>query len=167
MREFSPRRVRNIFICIDVAFCASSKITAELESVLPRMNARGAITALVSGGFTFFTERVAEEAGFLHHQANVLLQDSGLLTGNVASPVLGRAAKRSALGKYVDMGESSAADVLAVGDGANDSDMVTVAGLGVAYHAKPALKRVADAVIDHSDLTALLALQGIDPVDWA
>lgn len=130
------------------------------------MAALGAETALVSGGFDFFTERVAAEAGFARHQANRLDVAEGRLTGRVAHPILGRAAKRAAL-ETIAAGAGIARDAtLAVGDGANDLDMVTAAGLGVAYRAKPALAAAADARIDHSDLTALLALQGIPETEW-
>ncbi|TPE50836.1 phosphoserine phosphatase SerB [Amaricoccus solimangrovi] len=128
------------------------------------MAALGAETALVSGGFTFFSERVARAAGFAYNQANTLLTEDGVLTGEVADPILGREAKRAALARLsADFGPEGA---IAVGDGANDLDMVTAAGLGVAYRAKPALAEAADARIEHSDLTALLALQGIPETEW-
>jgi phosphoserine phosphatase len=130
------------------------------------MAALGAETALVSGGFDFFTSRVAAEAGFAHHQANRLEDRDGRLTGKVARPILGAAAKRAALDDLAERGGFDASDVVAVGDGANDLDMVAAAGLGVAYHAKPALFAAADAVLDHSDLTAILALQGVAESDW-
>ncbi len=128
------------------------------------MAALGAETALVSGGFDFFTERVAAAAGFARHQANRLGVEGGRLTGAVARPILGRAAKRAALDALsAAFGRDGA---VAVGDGANDLDMIAAAGLGVAYRAKPALAAAADARLDHSDLTAILALQGIPAADW-
>jgi len=131
------------------------------------MAALGAETALVSGGFDFFTARVAAEAGFARHQANRLDMAEGRLTGTVAQPILGRAAKRAALDAIAaEIGITPDA-VLAVGDGANDLDMIAAAGLGVAWRAKPALAAAADARIEHSDLTALLALQGIAEPEWA
>ncbi len=130
------------------------------------MAALGAETALVSGGFSFFTERVAAAAGFARQQANRLEVAHGRLTGAVARPILGRAAKRAALDALTaELGLAPEAAV-AVGDGANDLDMVCAAGLGVAYHAKPALAEAADARLEHSDLTAILALQGIAERDW-
>jgi phosphoserine phosphatase len=124
------------------------------------MAVNGAHTALVSGGFTFFTERVAAAAGFAEHRANHLLFKNRALSGAVAEPILGRAAKLEALTQIArDLGVGADA-ALAVGDGANDISMVEAAGLGVAYHAKPALEDKANAVIKHSDLTALLHLQG-------
>lgn len=126
----------------------------------------GADTALVSGGFEFFTERVAAAAGFGRHRANRLLVAEGRLTGTVADPILGRAAKLEALRAITGTGGYGPEAVLAVGDGANDLDMVVAAGLGVAYHAKPALKVAAGAALDWSDLTALLALQGVPETEW-
>jgi phosphoserine phosphatase len=130
------------------------------------MAALGAETALVSGGFSFFSERVAHEAGFARHQANRLEAKDGVLTGEVARPILGRAAKLAALRAIATEAGVAPEAVLAVGDGANDADMVQAAGLGVAYHAKPALAELADARLARSDLTALLALQGIGEDEW-
>ena len=136
------------------------------RTLVRTMAALGAETALVSGGFTFFTERVAAEAGFARHQANTLLVADGVLTGEVARPILGREAKLAALRELAAAAGIGAAEALAVGDGANDRDMVEAAGLGVAYRAKPALAAVADARLERSDLTALLALQGIPASEW-
>lgn len=128
-----------------------------------RMNRTGGRTALVSGGFTFFTERVAAEAGFASHQANQLEIVDGQLTGKVLRPILGRAAKLEALNLICAEVETTPAQVVAIGDGANDLDMIRAAGLGVAFQAKPALKAEADAILDYSDLSAVLALQGLAP----
>ncbi len=136
------------------------------RTLVRTMAGLGAETALVSGGFTFFTERVAEAAGFARNQANILLTSEGRLTGEVADPILGRAAKLAALRVLTGELGVGPGDVVAVGDGANDLDMVTAAGLGVAYHAKPALAEAAGARLDHSDLTAILALQGIAEDEW-
>ena len=136
------------------------------RTLVRTMAALGAETALVSGGFTFFSRRVAAAAGFARHQANVLEARDGVLTGTVARPILGREAKVAALRAIAAQAGIAAAEVLAVGDGANDAAMVAAAGLGVAYRAKPALAAVADAVLDRSDLTALLALQGIAEAEW-
>jgi phosphoserine phosphatase len=134
------------------------------RTLVRTMNTLGAETALISGGFTFFTERVARAAGFAHNQANTLLAEDGALTGEVADPILGREAKHAALLRL--SGDFGPEGAIAVGDGANDLDMVAAAGIGVAYRAKPALAEAADARIEHSDLTALLALQGIPESDW-
>jgi phosphoserine phosphatase len=124
------------------------------------MRAHGARTLLVSGGFTYFTTRVAADAGFESNQGNRLLDDGAVLTGMVGDPILGREAKLVALEDAVARFALSPADALAVGDGANDLDMIGRAGLGVAYHAKPVVAQAAGAQITHGDLTALLYLQG-------
>ncbi len=130
------------------------------------MAARGAATALVSGGFTFFTERVAAAAGFAEHHANVLETADGRLTGRVVPPILGREAKAERLRALCASRGLAASAALAVGDGANDLAMVRAAGLGAAYRAKPALAAEADALIERSDLTALLHLQGVAREAW-
>ncbi|HUD52940.1 MAG TPA: phosphoserine phosphatase SerB [Parvibaculum sp.] len=124
------------------------------------MRAHGAACALVSGGFTFFTERVAHAVGFNTNQANRLVFIDGKLSGGIAEPILGREAKIEALVHL--RGELGLAkhQTMAVGDGANDLGMIEEAGLGVAFHAKPVVAEAADARIDHGDLTALLYLQG-------
>jgi phosphoserine phosphatase len=124
------------------------------------MRAHGAHTLLVSGGFTYFTTRVAEDAGFEEQQGNRLLDDGKALTGKVAEPILGREAKLRALEEGVARFGLALSDTLAVGDGANDLDMIKRAGLGVAYHAKPVVAAAAGTSIAHGDLTALLYLQG-------
>lgn len=128
--------------------------------LLATMRANGAHTMLVSGGFTYFTGRVAEEAGFETHQGNTLLDDGKSLTGKVGEPILGREAKLKALEDGMAEFGLDASQTLAVGDGANDLDMIRRAGLGVAYRAKPVVADAAGAAISHGDLTALLYLQG-------
>ncbi|MBI3678394.1 MAG: phosphoserine phosphatase SerB [Proteobacteria bacterium] len=130
------------------------------KALVATMKKHGARTMLVSGGFTYFTERVAKEAGFDEHQANMLLDDGAALTGFVREPVLGREAKLKALESAVAALGLNFDDVLCVGDGANDLAMIERAGLGVAYRAKPIVAEAAGARIDHGDLTALLYLQG-------
>jgi phosphoserine phosphatase len=130
------------------------------KALVATMKAHGARTLLVSGGFTFFTSRVAEAAGFDDHQSNVLIDDGKALTGDVGEPILGREAKLAALENAVAKLGIGFSDALAVGDGANDLTMIQRAGLGVAYHAKPVVAAAAGASIAHSDLTALLYLQG-------
>jgi phosphoserine phosphatase len=130
------------------------------KALVATMKAHGVRTLLVSGGFTYFTERVAAEVGFDEHQANILLDDGHLLTGTVQEPILGRQAKLVALETEVKRLAIEVTDVLAVGDGANDLDMIDRAGLGVAYHAKPVVADAAGACIAHGDLKALLYLQG-------
>lgn len=151
---------------LDACFAERVRLNPGARVLVQTMTALGADTALVSGGFEFFTGRVAAAAGFARNQANRLLAEDGRLTGKVGDPILGRAAKLAALQAIAAAGGYGPGDALAVGDGANDLDMVVAAGLGVAYHAKPALKAAADATLDHSDLTALLALQGIPEAEW-
>ena len=130
------------------------------RTLVMTMRAHGAHTLLVSGGFTYFTSRVAKAAGFEEEQANVLMDDGVVLTGRVKDPILGREAKLAALERTVARLRLAPSDALAVGDGANDLAMIGRAGLGVAYHAKPVVAAAAGARIDHGDLTALLYLQG-------
>lgn len=137
------------------------------RTLVQTMNRLGATTALVSGGFTFFTERVAARTGFQHHRANRLEAANGALTGRVLDPILGREAKREALEAFAAELGAPPEEAITVGDGANDLDMVRRSGLGVAYRAKPALAAEADARLDHSDLTALLHLQGVRAEDFA
>ena len=130
------------------------------KELVATMKAHGAHTLLVSSGFTYFSARVAEAAGFDDHQSNVLLDDGEALTGAAREPIVGREAKLIRLEAEIARLGIGAADVLAVGDGANDLAMIRKAGLGVAYHAKPVVAAAADASIAHNDLTVLLYLQG-------
>jgi phosphoserine phosphatase len=130
------------------------------KSLLATMRANGAHTMLVSGGFGYFTQRVAQAAGFHAERGNTLLDDGERLTGEVAAPILGREAKLQALEEAVATLKIGFEETLAVGDGANDLAMIKKAGLGVAYHAKPVVAEAAGAAINNNDLTALLYLQG-------
>lgn len=129
-------------------------------TLVKTMAANGARCALVSGGFTFFTSRVAKEAGFHTNRANVLLDDGKALTGEVKEPILGRAAKLEALREEAAKLKITENDALAIGDGANDLDMIKAAGLGIAYRAKPLVAAEADAKIDCMSLEAALFFQG-------
>jgi phosphoserine phosphatase len=129
-------------------------------ALVATMRAHGATTALVSGGFTFFTEPVAAGLGFDEHHGNRLEIADGKLTGGLIDPILGRHEKAGHLEQLARQRGLALADALAVGDGANDVEMIAKAGLGVAYRGKPLLEGVADAAIRHADLTALLFLQG-------
>ncbi|MDH2382463.1 phosphoserine phosphatase SerB [Bradyrhizobium sp. CER78] len=124
------------------------------------MRAQGAYTCLISGGFTLFTKVVAEKVGFQENRANQLQVENGELTGEVIEPILGRATKLATLVELTESFDLDDIDTLVVGDGANDLGMIQAAGLGVAYHAKPAVAAAAAARIDHGDLTALLYAQG-------
>jgi len=136
-------------------------------TLLSTMKAHGAHTALVSGGFTAFTSAVAAQLGFDEHHANTLLTEDGVLTGDVARPILGREAKVEALRSITAARGLTPADVLAVGDGANDLGMLQLAGTGVALHAKPNVQAQARHRINHGDLTALLFLQGYSKAEFA
>jgi phosphoserine phosphatase len=145
-----------------VADVIASRITLASggKTLVATMRANGAWTALVSGGFTAFTGPVAAMLGFDENMANVLHEADGKLAGTVAEPILGRAAKAEALKAISARLGITPEDAIAVGDGANDLDMLTLAGTGVALHAKPAVAAEARVRIDHGDLTALLYLQG-------
>jgi len=130
------------------------------RALVATMRANGAYTALVSGGFTWFTEAVAAHIGFDAHQGNRLEIVDGALTGQLHEPVINRGGKRRALKAIAKERDIALAESLAVGDGANDLDMLADAGLGVAFRAKPLVAASAPARIDHGDLTALLYLQG-------
>ncbi|GLS41454.1 phosphoserine phosphatase SerB [Mesorhizobium tianshanense] len=130
------------------------------RALVQTMRTNGAWTALVSGGFDVFTSRIAAMVGFQENRANRLIEQDGRFTGLVAEPILGRAAKADALLEISARLGLATADAIAVGDGANDLDMIRLAGTGVALHAKPAVAAEARFRIDHGDLTALLYLQG-------
>lgn len=128
--------------------------------LLATMKANSAHAALVSGGFTAFTSAIAGTLGFDENRANILLIADGKLTGQVAEPILGRAAKVAALEEISARLGISVADAMAVGDGANDLGMLGLAGAGVALHAKPSVAAQCELRVNHGDLTALLYMQG-------
>src|SRR6202140_1399611 len=130
------------------------------RELVATMRAHGAYTCLISGGFTLFTSAVAATIGFQENRANELKVEDGKLTGEVREPILGRAAKLATLIELRESFDLDNIDTLVVGDGANDLGMIENAGLGVAYHAKPAVAAAAAARIDNGDLTALLYAQG-------
>lgn len=145
---------------VDEVLKSRITLTPGAVELVRTMRAHGAYTCLVSGGFTLFTKRVAELIGFQENRANELLTEDGKLNGQVAEPILGREAKLATL---IDLRESfdlDNLDTMVVGDGANDLAMIEQAGVGVAYHAKPAVAAAAGVRIDHGDLTALLYMQG-------
>ena len=131
------------------------------------LRAKGVRCVLVSGGFTFFTARVAEAAGFQADRANRFVEDGDVLAGEVIDPILGREAKLAALREEAAGLGLDPAAAIAIGDGANDLAMIEAAGLGVAYRAKPVVAAQADARIDHADLTAVLYFQGYAFEDFA
>ncbi len=139
---------------------ARTRLTQGARELVATMRAHNATTALVSGGFSFFTGRVAAMLGFDHHRANVLLDDGAQLTGAVGEPILDRDAKLATLRELAAARGLRMVATLAVGDGANDLAMIQEAGLGVAFHAKPIVARAARARVDHAGLRALLFAQG-------
>lgn len=130
------------------------------QQLVQTMKASGAFAALVSGGFTFFTERVARAIGFDDTRANILETEDNALTGRVKEPICGAQAKLEALNEYCAMRGLTKQQVLAVGDGANDIPMLKAAGLGVAYHAKPKTAAATHAAVRNGDLSTLLYFQG-------
>jgi phosphoserine phosphatase len=130
------------------------------QELLATMKAHGAYAALVSGGFTAFTEAVAATLGFDENRANTLLHENGKLTGKVKMPILGREAKVEAIRNVTHKMGLAVDDVIAVGDGANDLGMLGLAGTGVALHAKPIVAAECDVRLNFADLTGLLYVQG-------
>ncbi len=141
------------------------RLTPGAMELVATMRAHGALAALVSGGFTFFTGRVAAQVGFDLHRSNELLHAEGKLLGTVGEPILDRTAKLDALRDLAAERGVQLKATLAVGDGANDLDMLREAGLGVAFHAKPIVAAEAKARVDHADLRALLFAQGYRAAD--
>ncbi|KIN65883.1 Phosphoserine phosphatase [Sulfitobacter noctilucae] len=137
------------------------------RALLATMKAQGGHAALVSGGFTAFTEKVAETLGFDENRANTLIAEGGVLTGEVGQPILGKQAKVDALEQITARLGITEDDVIAVGDGANDLGMLGRAGLGIALHAKPPVAAECDLRVNFGDLTALLYIQGYARVDFA
>jgi phosphoserine phosphatase len=130
------------------------------KELMATMKRDGAFCVLVSGGFTYFTEHVSEALGFDEHRGNVLDVEAGVLTGEAVEPILGKEAKVHTLETLAASQSINMLRTLALGDGANDLPMLQKAGLGIAYHAKPAVQKAARAKINHCDLTAVLYAQG-------
>ncbi len=165
--DFEPALIERVALLKGLPLDSVDRLSRERITDMPgghtliaTMRAHGAYTALVSGGFTLFTAAVARRIGFDEHRANSLGVEDGALSGTVERPILGREAKRDTLIELRMAHGLGARDTLAVGDGANDLAMLSEAGLGVAFRAKPAVAEAADARIDYGDLTALLYLQG-------
>jgi phosphoserine phosphatase len=145
---------------VDEVLKTRIKPTPGGRELVMTMRAHGAYTCLISGGFTLFTNAVAAMIGFQENRANELIVRDGKFTGEVREPILGRAAKLQTLIDLTESFDLDDIDTMVAGDGANDLGMIQNAGLGVAYHAKPAVAAAAAARIDHGDLTALLYAQG-------
>ncbi len=142
--------------------CYNERVEATpgARALVQTMAANGAYTQLVSGGFTFFTEKVASYLGFHGHKANILSIASGQLTGTILGPVVSADTKRRTLLNLARQRSLDIAETIAVGDGANDIPMLQTAGLGVAYYAKPKTEQAATVAIRHTDLRTLLFIQG-------
>ena len=143
------------------------RLTSGARELIGTMRAHGTYTARVSGGFTLFTQKVAAALGFDEHRGNRLIVEDDRFAGTVADPILGREAKLTTLISLRDAHKLSHDQTMAVGDGANDLAMLQEAGLGIAYHAKPAVAQAAHVRIDHADLTALLYMQGYNAADFS
>lgn len=135
-------------------------------TLLATLRANGVFCGLVSGGFAFFAGRISDRLGFNRFQCNDLNVTHGVLDGTVVEPILGRAAKAEILAAWAKELGLSEADVLATGDGSNDLAMLGIAGMGVAFRAKPAVAETARYRIRHGDLTGLLYLQGYGEDDF-
>jgi phosphoserine phosphatase len=136
------------------------------DVLIKTLQAQGCKTVLVSGGFTFFTNRVRAQLGFAIDISNTLDINGDVLAGTVSRPIVDSAVKRKALHDHCAELGISAAEAIAIGDGANDIPMIEAAGLGVAYRAKPKTEAAANAALNHSDLTALLYAMGIEREMW-
>ncbi|QKK18894.1 phosphoserine phosphatase SerB [Rhizobium indicum] len=151
---------------VDEVIAKRITLTPGGPELIATMKSKGHYTALVSGGFTVFTSRIAATLGFDENRANTLLEDGGILSGFVAEPILGKQAKVDALNEIAASLGISPEEAIAVGDGANDLGMLHLAGSGVALHAKPAVAAEAQMRINHGDLTALLYIQGYRKTDF-
>jgi phosphoserine phosphatase len=151
-----------------IAQCLQERISPSpgASTLVRTMRARGAETVLVSGGFTAFVGPIAAEIGFDRFEANLLQVRAGKLTGVTQGPIVDSRRKHDVLSEAREQLGLSPGETMAIGDGANDIELVTEAGLGIAYRAKPALAAVADARLDHNDLSALLWAQAIPRKDW-
>jgi len=152
----------------ELARCLAERVqvTAGAETLVQTMRAGGTSCLLVSGGFLSFAEPIARTVGFDRVKANRLVFAGGKLSGEVGDPIVDAMSKYDALVEARAQLGLSSADVMAIGDGANDKLMVEEAGLGIAYKAKPALVAVADAELKHHGLDALLWVQGVRRRDW-
>ena len=170
---FEPALIERVALLEGLPIAVIDNVIAKRITLTPggielvaTMKAKGHYTALVSGGFTLFTNPIAARIGFHENRANILLAENGHLNGKVAEPILGKQAKVDALIDICKTLGIDPSEAIAVGDGANDLGMLHLAGAGVALHAKPAVAAEADIRIDHGDLTALLYIQGYRKTDF-
>ena len=165
--QFEPALRERVALLKGLSVDVVDKVIQERITLTPggrelvaTMRAHGAHTCLISGGFTLFTQAIARKIGFQENRGNELIVRDGKLTGEVKEPIIGRDAKLATLLELREGFDLDNIDTLVAGDGANDLGMIQQAGLGIAYHAKPAVAAAAAARIDHGDLTALLSAQG-------
>ena len=136
------------------------KITDGAFCLIKTMKTQGAITALVSGGFSQITEHVAKKVGFDINLGNQLLINDKIITGEISTPILNAQSKKRALYSISNKQNVKIDETMAVGDGANDIPMLKSAGAGIAFRAKPIVHAAAEFSVNHCDLTALLYIQG-------
>jgi len=172
--EFEAAVVERVALLEGLSANITDKIIADRitlasggQTLVRTMRQNGAYTALVSGGFTTFTSRIANMLGFHENRANILEEVDGKLTGKVRKPILGAEAKVESMNDIAERQNITREDFIAVGDGANDLPMLKLAGTGVALHAKPSVAADAEIKIDHGDLTALLYLQGYSQTEFS
>ena len=142
------------------------KVTSGATTLVRTMRFNGAYTALVSGGFSYFTSAIAKSVGFQEQISNQIVIQNGILTGEVIEPILDSKAKLQALKTICNAKNIPLSESIATGDGANDIPMIMHSGLGVAFHAKPAVETNAEAIIRFGDLTSLLYLQGYKSIEF-
>ncbi len=135
-------------------------ISSGAETLVRTMAAQGAYTALISGGFTYFTERVAQRVGFDFNKGNEIEIIDNCFSGRIVGPIITKATKQDILETLARERKIKIVETLAVGDGANDLPMLHTAGLGIAYHAKPVVVAQIPAQVKHTNLTTLLFYQG-------
>lgn len=145
---------------LEITWARHIKLNEGAQTLVATMRAHNAYTALVSGGFTWFTERVASLCGFHEHHANILGIENEKLTGRVVPPILDKSAKLSHLERLAHQRNLRMSATASVGDGANDIAMLQAAGLGVGFHPKPIVQKAVEHVIRHTTLRSLLFIQG-------
>jgi phosphoserine phosphatase len=148
--------------------CLASRIRPNpgATTLVSTLKGHGVLTVLVSGGFTDFVRPIAVQLGFDRMEANHLAANDGKLTGRTVGEIVDAAAKRGFAEQILAAEGLGPESLVAIGDGANDVPLIELAGLGVGYRPKPALAKVADGIIRHHDLTALLWMLGIPRREW-
>ena len=171
--DFEPALRERVMLLKGLSETTLEDIYREKVTLMPgaaqliaTMRAHGAICALVSGGFSFYAEKIATRLGFHRWESNHLSIQNGALDGTVRDPILGRNAKAEYLSQWQRQDEIPQAATMAVGDGSNDLAMLAIAGAGVAFRAKPLVAEAAKIAIHYGDLTALLYLQGYHQQDF-